>query len=111
MEVIAILAAYNLEKSIRDILSSEYKSDALITTGLETGSTPDKEQVREFKRLVHRYDTEIPIGVGSGVTPEAIESGLLEHADFAIVGTALKTNGRVDANKVRNLMDVLEATS
>lgn len=102
---------YNLENSIRGILSLGYKSDALITTGSATGSTPDKEQVKEFKQLVRKYDTDIPIGVGSGVTPEAIKSGLLEHADFAIVGTALKTNSRVDTSKVRNLMDVLEATS
>jgi membrane complex biogenesis BtpA family protein len=64
-------------------------ADALIVTGRATGSAPDPEAVAEAAGHV-------PVLVGSGLTP-ANAPELLAHARGAIVGTALKRGGRVEA--------------
>ena len=78
----------------------------MITTGTGTGSAPSKEQIDYFAKMVSDFDLNMPIGVGSGVTPEAIINGLLQSANFAIVGSYFK-DGRVKAEKVKSLMQIV----
>ncbi len=58
------------------------------------------------------YGLDTPVLVGSGVTPETV-ADLLDVADGAIVGTALKRGGEttapVDADRVADLVDAADA--
>jgi len=67
-------------------------ADGLIVSGRATGSAPDASLVSEVRASVGRS----PIFLGSGVGVENARA-LLEHADGAIVGTALKRGGSVYA--------------
>lgn len=78
-------------------------ADALIVSGIATGSPVDDERLRRVKAAV-----DAPVIAGSGATPESI-SALLRMADGAIVGTSLKQDGRtdapVDAERARRFVD------
>lgn len=66
-------------------------ADALIVSGVATGKAPEAREVRDVRAAVAR----VPIFLGSGVD-ERNAAELLADADGAIVGTALKFDGRVD---------------
>jgi membrane complex biogenesis BtpA family protein len=68
-------------------------ADALIVTGAETGAAADPARVQELRALV-----DAPILIGSGLTAE--NASKFAAADGAIVGTSVKTEGAVDANRV-----------
>jgi uncharacterized protein len=68
-------------------------ADALIVTGTETGAAADPSRVAELRELV-----DAPILIGSGLTAE--NASRYADADGAIVGTSVKTEGAVDANRV-----------
>lgn len=78
---------------------------ALIVTGATTGRPVDEAYLAELGRVV-----DVPILVGSGVTP-ATASRLLGTASGFIVGTSLKEEGRldrpVDPTRVRALMQAV----
>ena len=67
-------------------------ADAIIVTGAETGAAADPSRLRELRAVV-----DAPLLVGSGLTAE--NAAQFADADGAIVGTSIKTNGRVDATK------------
>ena len=67
-------------------------ADALIVTGRATGEPPTPELVKEVRAAIGAAT----LILGSGVTPENAEA-LLAGADGAIVGTALKFGGQVQA--------------
>jgi hypothetical protein len=78
-------------------------ADALIVTGLHTGTEPNRDQL-------HRIRVSVPdrrILIGSGVTRQNVAK-LLGEADGAIVGTHLKENGMiekpVDETRVKELV-------
>ncbi|MEA2037799.1 MAG: BtpA/SgcQ family protein [Nanoarchaeota archaeon] len=101
---------YDREDSIARLVKlakAEYKPDALIVTGSSTGNAPDAKDVSDFAVEVQDNDPNMPIGVGSGVTPEAIQAGLLDHVSVAVVGSFFKTDGKVDMKKVEQFMLVL----
>ena len=62
-------------------------ADGVIVTGNHTGHAVDIAQLREV-----RGATELPILVGSGVTPENIKE-IFEYADAVIVGSSIKQGG------------------
>ncbi|MEZ6242807.1 MAG: BtpA/SgcQ family protein [Phycisphaerales bacterium] len=64
-----------------------FGADGVIVTGAATGRPTDPTHVGQA-----RAATELPVLVGSGVTPERVPI-LLEHADALIVGSALKRDG------------------
>jgi len=68
-------------------------ADAIIVTGTETGAAADPSRLRELREMV-----DAPLLIGSGLTAENAEE--FADADGAIVGTSIKTDGRVDAAKV-----------
>ncbi len=78
-------------------------ADGLIITGSETGAAADLGLLRKVRQAVPNR----AILVGSGITAKNIRK-YLEHADGAIVGTALKEDGivqaPVDPKRVRRLV-------
>jgi uncharacterized protein len=62
-------------------------ADGVIVTGNHTGHAVDVAQLREV-----RGATELPILVGSGVTPENIKE-IFNFADATIVGSSIKQGG------------------
>jgi uncharacterized protein len=64
-------------------------ADALIVTGAETGASADPAELRVLRQAV-----DAPLIVGSGLT--AHNAHAFADADAAIVGTAIKRDGRVD---------------
>ncbi|MDR9450638.1 MAG: BtpA/SgcQ family protein [Acidimicrobiia bacterium] len=67
-------------------------ADALIVSGTSTGAPPDGRQLAEVRAAV----PEARLLAGSGASVETIRA-ILEYADGAIVGTAIKADGRTTA--------------
>jgi membrane complex biogenesis BtpA family protein len=72
-------------------------ADAIIVTGSETGAAADPSRLQEL-----REQLEAPLLVGSGLSTE--NAGQFAGADGAIVGTSLKSDGRVDRARVQALV-------
>jgi uncharacterized protein len=64
-----------------------FGSDGLVVTGAATGKPCCIQDV-----LAVAHATDLPVLVGSGVTPDSC-TALLEHADAVIVGSAIKAHG------------------
>jgi membrane complex biogenesis BtpA family protein len=86
------------EVSARD-LRLRGLADAIIITGRETGAVADPDQIREL-----RENVDAPLLVGSGLSAE--NASQFADADGAIVGTSIKTDGRVDRARVEALARV-----
>ena len=80
-------------------------ADGVIVTGDHTGHAVDIDHLREV-----RGATELPLIVGSGVTPENVKD-IFKFADSAIVGSSLKKDGnwsnRLDSARCQQLIDAL----
>jgi len=76
-------------------------ADAIIVTGKKTGGKTKPEDVK----VVRDYLPELPLIVGSGVTPESLSEYFPKLGDAVIVGTSLKkegkTEGTIDTERVR----------
>lgn len=68
-------------------------ADAVIVTGAETGAQADPARLAEV-----RAEIDAPLLLGSGLTAE--NAARFGDADGAIVGTSLKSGGRVDRKRV-----------
>ena len=99
------LAPVELEQQARD-LAARALADGLVVSGRATGDTTPIEDVKRVRSAV----PDVPILVGSGVTPETAPE-LLSLADALIVGTSLKRDGDVsapvDPARVRRLVDAV----
>ena len=84
------LAAFDELQLAKD-LRHRALADALIVSGMETGSAADPDRLASVRNSV-----DAPLLVGSGLTADnaRIYAGI---ADGAIVGTSIKKNGDVDA--------------
>ena len=71
-------------------------ADAVIVTGTETGAAADPARLRAV-----REEIDAPLLIGSGLT--AANAASFGDADGAIVGTSIKTDGRVDRARVEAL--------
>jgi hypothetical protein len=71
------------------------RADALVVTGTATGTAPTPGELDEARAGAR----DLPVLVGSGLTPENAEA-LLASAAGAIVGTALQSDGVVDRARV-----------
>jgi len=101
------LAPIDVEQQARD-LASRSLADGLVVSGRATGETTPIDDVKRVRSAV----PDVPILVGSGVTPETAPE-LLSLADALIVGTSLKRDGDVskpvDPARVRRLVDAVGA--
>ncbi len=103
----APLAPVELEQEARDCVSRGL-ADALVVSGKATGEATPLEDLKRVRSAVR----DVPLLVGSGVTPDTV-ADLLSVADGAIVGTFLKRDGRlgnpVDADRVKRLVEAARA--
>ena len=80
-------------------------ADGMIVTGNHTGHAVDMAQLREVSGA-----TELPLLVGSGVTPENIKE-IFKYADAVIVGSSIKQGGnwanQLDATRCKELITAL----
>jgi uncharacterized protein len=86
-----------LETSITEAVAAG--SDGIIITGSWTGQEPVIDDLAVAKKVV----TGVPLIVGSGINAQNINQ-LMSYAEIAIVGSSIKTSGKVDAAKVKELM-------
>jgi membrane complex biogenesis BtpA family protein len=81
--------------------------DAVIVTGIKTGTPPDQEDVAVIRNAVS-----LPILIGSGLSSKNLDQ-LLPLVDGAIVGSSFKKDGvlanPVDRDRVRDFMDRVSA--
>lgn len=86
----------------------------VVVSGTGTGKPTDENALKQARSVLDRLDTTGPVGlwVGSGATVESAGS-LLQWADGIIVGTGLKTDGKVgaavDPCRVRDLVQAVSA--
>jgi hypothetical protein len=85
----APLAPVALEQHARDLVQRGL-ADALVVSGSATGEPTPLADVKRVRGAV----PDVPLVVGSGVTPESVAE-LLSVADGAIVGTWVKRGGDV----------------
>lgn len=97
-------AGLTIEDAARDTWERGH-ADALIVSGSGTGQAVDAADLQRVRAAV----PDAFLVIGSGLTLE--NAALLRHANGAIVGTALKEEGRVDApvstERVRRLIDAV----
>ncbi len=81
--------AWTADLSLSDIARSMelHRADAIIVTGIHTGSLPEPEDLHSV-----RAETGLPILVGSGVTAQNL-GRLFPLADGFIIGSAFKEGG------------------
>lgn len=84
------LGPVELEQEARDLVHRGL-ADALVVTGKATGEATAVSDVKRVRDAVR----DVPVLVGSGVTPESAPE-LLSIADALIVGTFVKRDGNVD---------------
>ncbi len=84
-------------------------ADGLVVTGPATGAEAAVDDLLAVLDARDDHDLGVPVYVGSGVTPENVRD-VLDLADGAIVGTALKQGGETTApvsdERVEGLVDV-----
>jgi membrane complex biogenesis BtpA family protein len=89
-------------------------ADALVVSGPATGETVDETILSSVLDGRDDASRSVPVVLGSGVTPENV-SALLTDADGAIVGTALKKDGKttnpVDSQRVSKLVSARPSKS
>jgi len=95
-----------LQESAR--LAALNEADAVVVTGRETGDAPTVGQLREARAGVAGSGRDVPVLVGSGLAPDNAEE-LLAECDGAIVGSSLMTDGRMDPDKLRQLLSAAGA--
>ncbi len=83
-------------------------ADGLVVSGPATGEPTDTDHLRGVLDARDDVAPDLPVFVGSGVTAGNVAE-LLDHADGAIVGTALKRDGEttnpVDPDRVTRLVE------
>lgn len=92
------LVAEHPVRSARD-LRLRGLADVLIITGGETGLAASTDTLKLLRESLQ----DVPLVVGSGITPENARA--YAAADGAIVGTALKRDGRVDRDQVARVVE------
>lgn len=92
-----LLKDVSIEESAK--MAQSCGADAIIVTGVASGNEPPIETVRRAKAAVS-----LPVIIGSGSTKDNVAEQL-QVADGVIIGTALKTNGRIDPEKVLGFID------
>lgn len=87
------------------------RADGVICSGPGTGESIDLGELRSIREAFDDHGIEVPLFAGSGVSPATVAE-VLEIADGAIVGTALKEDGEVtapvDVDRVEELVDAAD---
>ncbi|MFC6961558.1 BtpA/SgcQ family protein [Halocatena marina] len=86
------IGSENVEQETRDAVERGL-ADAVVVSGAGTGRAVDRERLETVTRVTD--DLGVPAYIGSGMTHETA-SELLSMADGAIVGSALKADGKTN---------------
>jgi len=101
----AIVADRSVAELTRDL--AFFDADAVIATGQRTGNSATFEEIDEVGSA-----TNLPLLVGSGVTPDNI-ARILDKVDGVIVASSLKRDGdwwnEVELTRVRALVDAAQS--
>lgn len=97
----AMLAKRPIEESAKEAL--HFGADEIIVTGRFTGDCPDLEELRKVREACPKAI----IIIGSGTIPNNFLD-LAKYADKAIVGTYFKPNGKIELERVEELVMVGE---
>ena len=101
----AIVADRTITELTRDV--DFFQADAVIATGQRTGDSATMDEIDEISAA-----TELPLLVGSGVTPDNI-CQILQRTQGVIVASTLKFGGvwwnQVDPARVKHFMSVAQA--
>lgn len=77
-------------------------ADGIVVTGRVTGEAPVTDHLAEAREAAAGH----PILIGSGLTADNAPL-VMRHADGAIVGTGIMTQGKMDRTKAARLMEVV----
>lgn len=101
----AIVADRSIQELTRDV--DFFEADAVIATGQRTGDSATLSEIDEI-----RAATELPLLVGSGVTPDNV-CQILARTQGVIVASTMKVDGvwwnDVDLARVKHFMSVAQA--
>ncbi len=101
----------NVDEMLRDTVVRGL-ADAVIVTGAATGVAADLQFAKEVKGVCEKLG--IPLMIGSGITPENINSAFA-IADAVIVGTYFKKDGvttnTIDRDRVEKLMQTIRRSN
>ncbi|WP_369790716.1 BtpA/SgcQ family protein [Rouxiella sp. WC2420] len=101
----AIVADRTITELTRDV--DFFQADAVIATGQRTGDSATMDEIDEISAA-----TELPLLVGSGVTPDNI-CQILQRTQGVIIASTLKFGGvwwnQVDPARVKHFMSVAQA--
>lgn len=89
-----------LDKAVEEICTGGFIG-GLCVSGPGAGKAADMSYLRDVAALAHEKKT--PVFCNTGCRHDTIQA-ILEIADGACVGTALKENGRVSLDKVKSFM-------
>lgn len=92
----------SISESTRQAIAKS--ANAIVITGRESGMPPVLKDILEAKSVAQI----IPLLIGSGISAENI-SEFLPYANGYIVGTSIKTNGRIDKEKVKRLSSAISS--
>ncbi|MEM1027891.1 MAG: BtpA/SgcQ family protein [Planctomycetota bacterium] len=85
----------SIEEEVEELVLRAGAS-GVIVSGTGTGKATDLDELREVREVMGQLgDHAVPIWVGSGASAETA-AVLLQHADGLIVGTSVKTDGRLN---------------
>ncbi len=94
-----MLAQRDIIQSAKEVI--HFGADEIIVTGKFTGDAPNLE---ELKKIREECPNAI-IVIGSGTTSGNFHK-LFQYANKFIIGTSIKTNGKVDVGKVKGFANV-----
>ena len=78
-------------------------ADGVVISGNITGVEPEVKDIYKAKQAAQN---KVPILIGSGFSVTNARK-LMKHADGAIVGSSVKTNGAIDTKKVSELAELV----
>jgi len=103
----APVAEREVEAVVADLVERGL-ADGLVVSGAATGQPADSDHLTAVLEARDDVAPDLPVLVGSGVTAGNV-AGILDRADGAIVGTALKRDGEttepVDPDRVQALVE------
>ena len=105
------LAATTIDEDALDV-AERGKADYLIVTGARTGSPPSAEELRAGGLSLNKARLNVPVLVGSGITPSNV-ADFLRLSDGFIVGSYIRKDGRagerIEFEKARELTKIKES--
>lgn len=98
------VAERTLTAEIKDTIHRSC-AEGIIVSGEATGDPPSLKILKEAAKIIN---SEVPLIIGSGTTLSNIKE-FLPYTDAFIIGTAMKTDGKVDSSKVKKFSEIIHS--